>query len=105
MGEPDAAVDVVADMEREPGTRPVCARLTEAQIKALRLRRGKSTGLKARRLVCPGPGFALTPMGAQWREYLIENARMKRALLKAIEMLKRGAKRQSVLEVLVGGLG
>ena len=99
-------IDIVAEMDRDPGTRPVCARLTAGHRKALRLRRGPGgKGLKARRLACPGDGIVLTPMGEQWREDMLEIERMRRALQRALEMLRDGAERQDVLDVVVGGLG
>lgn len=98
--------DHAEQMEREPGTRPVCARLTAAMRKALRLRKGPGRkGLQARRLACPGDGFALTPMGAQWREDLVALDRMQRAIKRAMEMLDDGAERSEVRDVLAGGLG
>ena len=98
-------IDIVAEMATDPGTRPICGALTTAQRKSLLTRKGQTAGLKARRLVCPGPGFHLTPMGAQWRQDLIENDRMRRAITKAMEMLRDGSEHADVLEVLAGGLG
>jgi hypothetical protein len=103
-GEPEQ-IDHAEQMAREPGTRPICAALTADMRKALRTRKGRAAGLKARRLVCPGRGFALTPMGAQWREDLILIERYERALKTARDMLRDGAERQDVLEVVIGGLG
>ncbi len=85
-------IDIVAEMDRDPGTRPICARLTAEQRKALRVRRGRGgKGLKDRRLACPGPGLTLTPMGEQWREDLVSIDRMRRALHRARTMLMDGA--------------
>jgi hypothetical protein len=98
--------DLIAQMEREPGTRPVCERLTVPQRRALRQRKGAGfRGLKARRLACPGDGCLLTPMGEQWREDLIALERKTRALVRLREMLDDGAERADLLEVIMGAMG
>lgn len=101
--------DIIEQMEREPGTRPVCAALTGPQLKALRL--GRVTiptmrALAARRLLCPAgvATFKPTPMGAQWRQTLIEHDRMRRALRRAQALLNDGGGRQDVLDAIAGGL-
>ena len=80
-------IDIVAEMDRDPGTPPICARLTAEQRKALRVGRGRGgKGLKARRLACPGPGLTLTPMGEQWREDLVAIDR-KEERMKAMKII------------------
>ncbi len=106
-------MDIVAEMDREPGTRPVCDELSSTMLKALRSGMTKSggaaAGLMARRLWCPGKlggsRFAATPMGAQWRQTLIENERMRRALLRLREGLLNGEDRVDLLDVVAGALG
>lgn len=101
-------VDHAKAMLKEPGTRPICAVLSDEMLQSLQAGRscgpGSTKGLKARRLWKPGAPGATTPMGEQIRRMLLDKARMRRALISAREMVKGGASAEDVLEVISGGL-
>ena len=104
--ESEEAVDHFKASKTDPGTRPICAALSDEMRDALRVGRTSSgptaAALRGRRLW--GYSGGATPMGAQWQADLRTIDRMARALRTLQGLLKNGASADEMLDAVHGGL-